>query len=405
MSNALEIIEPQGPHGQFRFDGFDSMVHPKTTEEFYSEYWEQRPFFVRRDAPGYFDSLLTLADVDRYLGTKALHASEIRIVKGGVDKRFEDYSKDGIADAAQMMAAFRTGSMLLLSHMNRHHPPLAELLSRCEAQTHVPMRANAYLSPPGSTGFKLHWDTHDVLVLQISGAKKWHIYDNPLPLPHEEQMSELKHWVGQANKIDEIAMRPGSVLFLPRGYVHGAEAEDEHSLHITFGLRSLTVADIVLREFRRASLEDEDMRKVARLGDYADPTSAERARQALRRVIESMDLQGAIDEVHKSFIRSRQPPRLGALLEITGQSAIDHATELRLREDALYKVFKNADGISLAVDGTVLNFPGGIETAIDYVVEHKRFTPGSLPGLEHESKLLFSRSMLDCRLVERAQAA
>ena len=32
-------------------------------------------------------------------------------------------------------------------------------------------------------GFKAHFDTHDVFVLQIEGCKRWTLYDTPIELP------------------------------------------------------------------------------------------------------------------------------------------------------------------------------------------------------------------------------
>lgn len=402
MCESIEIIEAQSDGGRFEFQSFESLIAPKSRDDFFENYWETRPYLVSRNIPGFFDSVLRLADVDEYLGTRAFHRPDIRLVRRGKDRNFDDYSKDGIADRAKVLREFRDGTMLLFSHLNRHHLPLAELLSRCEAQIHVPMRSNVYLSPPNSQGFKLHWDTHDVLVTQISGSKKWHIYDSPFELPHEDHKRDLQAWIGKAKKLAEVVLHPGSVLFLPRGFIHGAESEHDHSLHITFGLRSLTVADIVLGEFRRRSLLDLEMRKVALLDDFADEDKLERARATFRRVVGEMDLEDAANDVYKSFIRSRQPPARGALLDVTHGRELDHDKPLRLRGDALFQTFSSGDTISLAVDGVVVKLPAGVQQAIDYVVEQRDFTPRALPGLEHESRLILARTLLDCRLVEHA---
>jgi ribosomal protein L16 Arg81 hydroxylase len=401
MAEPIEIMEADGARRPV-FESFDSLIHPKSRDEFFGQHWETKPFVLKRNIPGFFDEVLALADVDLYLGTRAFHEPDIRIVKNGKDSKFDDYAKGGIADRAKVMQQFRDGAMLVLSHMNRHHLPLAELLSRCEAQTHVPMRSNVYLSPPNSRGFKLHWDTHDVLILQISGSKRWHLYDSPFDLPHEDQKRRLKKRIDEANKLTEVVLEPGSVLFLPRGFVHGAESENEHSLHITIGLRSLTIGDVILRAFRRDSLLDPEMRKIALLDDFSDEARQQHARTVLRRVIENMDIEAAANDVYRSFIRSRQPPVRGALMDTIKDAGIGHEERMRVRADALFQTFRNEDGLSLAVDGVVVKFPSGVEEAIDYVRTRKEFTPGSLPGLEHESKLILARALLECRLVELA---
>ena len=114
-----------------------------------------------------------------------------------------------------------------------------------------------------------------------------------------------------------------------------------------------------------------------------------------------MDMGAALDDLYKSFIRSRQPPARGALLDALSVSELDHATPLRLRSGVLYQVFRESDGISLAVDGTALNLPAGIEDAIERIVTGDVFVPEELPGLEYESRLILSRKMLSARFVEK----
>ena len=400
MPDPIETIDAQDAQPA-RFESFDDLIRPKSRDEFLGSYWETKPFFVRRDAAGFFDDLLKLSDMDLYLGTRAFHESDIRIVRNGKDHKFGDYAKGGVADRDKVMRLFRDGAMLVLAHMNRHHLPLAERIAGWEAQTHIPLRSNVYLSPPNSRGFKLHWDTHDVLVLQISGTKTWHIHDDPFDLPHEDQKRQLRKRMGEARKLGEVRLRPGSVLFLPRGHVHGAESGDDHSLHITIGLRSLSVGDVVLRAFRRESLLDPEMREIALLDDFSDEAARRRAKAVLARVLEKLDIEAAANEVYKSFIRSRQPPARGMLASAIEDVEIRHDDRMRVRPGALFQTFPGGNGISLAVDGTVVELPSGVERALDYIRGSEAFTPSALPGLEHESKVILAKALLRSRLVER----
>lgn len=389
----LEIIHDAGSDAPRSFNGFADLVAPVGAETFFERYWEQQPLFIKRARPGYFDALLSLEDMDRYLGTRIFHEPDIRVIKQGKDKPFKQYAKDGVADRHQLLQAYTLGWMLLFSHLGRHHLPLADAVSRCEAELHLPFRANVYLSPPNSQGFKLHWDTHDVLVLQVAGAKTWHIYDNPLELPHEDQQKLLPELVKQATKIAEVTLEAGDVLFLPRGFIHGAEAGDANSLHITVGMRSLTMGDIALREFRRASLANPEMRRVALHQDYQSPEKQQQVRQLIHDLIDSMNLEGALEDVYCSFIKSRQPPAAGRLLALSRSVELDHASELRLRPGALFELFEKTDKVNLAVDGRVLELPKGVTPAIRFMGEQPRFSAAQLPGLEYESRLILARKL------------
>lgn len=382
------------------FPDFDSLVAPLGSTMFFQRYWEQRAFHIRRDCPGYFDALLSLRDMDACLGTTTFHEPDLRVVKQGKDRPFKEYAKDGVADRAALLQAFASGWLLLFCHLGRHHAPLGEAIARCEAQLHLPLRANVYLSPPDSQGFKLHWDTHDVLVLQIDGEKTWHIYDNPIELPHEEQLKLLPALAPNANKLAEVTLRPGDVLFLPRGYVHAATAGSTHSLHITVGLRSLTVGDVALRECRRRSLGHAPLARMALHRDYQDPARLHAVRQLIHEVIDQLDMDAALDEVYCSFIRSRQPAASGRLLALTRPGTLDHDSALRLRSGALFEMFEQADAVTLAVDGRVLTLPAGVAPAIRFIEQAARFCAGQLPGLEYESRLLLTQTLHAQGLVE-----
>lgn len=384
------------------FTEFDSLIAPLGADAFFARYWERRAFHIQRGRPGYFDQLLSLRDVDACLGSHTFHEPELRVVRQGKDKPFKDYARDGVADRAALLEAFASGWLLLFCHLGRHHAPLGEAIARCEAELQLPLRANVYLSPPASQGFKLHWDTHDVLVLQIDGEKTWHIHDSPIELPHEEQLKQLPALAPKAGKLAEVTLRPGDVLFLPRGYVHAAEARDTHSLHITVGLRSLTVGDIALRAFRADSLGNEALRRVARHRDYQSPESRQQVRSLIHAVIDQLDLDATLDEVHRSFIRSRQPAAPGRLLALTQPGRLNHDSPLRMRSGALFEVFEQADALQLAVNGKVLNLPLGAAPAIRFIEQAQRFCAAQLPELEYESRLLLIRTLHAQGVLEEA---
>jgi bifunctional lysine-specific demethylase and histidyl-hydroxylase MINA len=403
MQQAIDIISASNTAPQ-RFQQFSDLLAPLSTQRFFDDHWERRPFCIKRERPGYFNPLLSLGDMDHYLGTRTFHEPDIRVVKAGQDKPFAEYARDGVADRHQLLHAYTQGSTLLFSHMNRHHLPLAGLVTACEAELHLPFRANVYLSPANAQGFKLHWDTHDVLVLQIDGKKTWEIYDNPLELPHEDQKKEFKNWVQHATKIAEITLEAGDVLFLPRGFIHGARTADEHSMHITLGMRSLTIGDIVMREFNRVSLNHIEMRKVALHRDYQSAERQLHARAVMHQVIDQLDLQGAIDEVYCSFIRSRQPVRPGGLLQLAKSSEVEHDTALRVRSGALYQLFDKDEKLRLAIEGKTLEFPVGVRKVIAFMTEQESFSANDLPGMEHESRLILVRKLYAAGLIERLAA-
>ena len=106
------------------------------------------------------------------------------------------------------------------------------------------MQANAYLTPAGAAGLAPHHDTHDVFVLQVAGAKHWAVRAPVVDTPLPRHVSD--HDVAAAQPVlFEDEMRPGDVLYLPRGYVHSAAAQQGVSLHLTIGILATTVHDVL----------------------------------------------------------------------------------------------------------------------------------------------------------------
>jgi 50S ribosomal protein L16 3-hydroxylase len=100
----------------------------------------------------------------------------------------------------------------------------------------------------------MHFDDHEVIVVQLAGRKRWTIAQNTTvvnPLHNAGRALE-----GEAGRYADgppppdlrrgkaVALRPGSVLFLPRGYWHQTIAQ-ERSISLTFGFRTPSWLDLL----------------------------------------------------------------------------------------------------------------------------------------------------------------
>jgi ribosomal protein L16 Arg81 hydroxylase len=105
-----------------------------------------------------------------------------------------------------------------------------------------PVQANAYLSPANSRGFDLHYDTHDVFILQVEGIKEWEFRDAGAALPAaDEQHRNNANWISSLNLpiMWRQVLEPGDCVYIPRGYAHQAWTQNSHSLHMTIGVRPI----------------------------------------------------------------------------------------------------------------------------------------------------------------------
>lgn len=201
-----------------------------------------------------YAGLLSIADLDAFLRTDAARHPRVTMADGGRQGSAaippDEYlqTEGSRIDLPRLLARHDAGGSLVVSQFHEFHAPLAQLCRGLEKVFLHPVQANIYLTPPGAQGFRVHFDTHDVLVMQVSGAKSWRVWDDiPLPLP-----SRATPWANKqspAGVPHALTLSPGDALYLPRGVMHEAAAQtgDAPSLHITLGFLEASIADM-LRE-------------------------------------------------------------------------------------------------------------------------------------------------------------
>ena len=143
-----------------------------------------------------------------------------------------------------MLALFDDGHTVVLQGLHRVWEPLIDFAAALTTDLGHPVQVNAYVTPPSSQGFSAHYDVHDVFVLQVAGEKRWRIHEPVLrdPLrtePWNDRRDEVAARAAEAPVIDEV-LRPGDALYLPRGYLHAAEALGGTSCHLTLGVHPVT---------------------------------------------------------------------------------------------------------------------------------------------------------------------
>ena len=99
-----------------------------------------------------------------------------------------------------------------------------------------------YLTPRASRAVPAHSDDQDVLILQLAGEKEWTVYGSPIELPYSHEQLGKGMAVDRASlgePLLQTVLKPGGVLYLPRGFVHEARANEAgSSLHITLTVQT-----------------------------------------------------------------------------------------------------------------------------------------------------------------------
>ncbi|MCO8303639.1 cupin domain-containing protein [Streptomyces sp. RKCA744] len=145
---------------------------------------------------------------------------------------------------AELHARLQEGASLALDSVDELHPPIARLAEAIERDLRTRVQANLYASWTSTEGFGVHWDDHDTVIVQLDGAKRWRIYGTTRPFPLYCDIEDP----GEAptEPIADLVLRPGDVLYVPRGVWHAVSADQGvRSLHVTCGLQTHTATDLM----------------------------------------------------------------------------------------------------------------------------------------------------------------
>ncbi len=199
--------------------------------------------------PARYAALLSVAELDAFLATDAARIPRLSMADGGrpgsAAVPAEHYTReDGRADLPRLFAAFDSGATLVVSQFHEMHPPLARFCRGLEQVFLHAVQANIYLTPPGAQGFRTHYDTHDVLVLQVEGRKAWRIYPGQ-PVPQPTRRTPWPGGIAPTGEAETLVMQPGDALYVPRGVMHDAMAQEGASLHVTVGLLEPSFAAVL----------------------------------------------------------------------------------------------------------------------------------------------------------------
>ena len=371
-------------------------LEPVGLEEFLAEHWDRRPLVLPRGEEGRFDAILSRDDVERLACETGLRAPAFRLVKDGEQLPVRDYTEDvpwrpssfsKLAMPGRVAEEFERGATLVLQALHLHWRPAALYCRALEQALGCPVQANAYYTPSAAQGFSVHHDTHDVLVLQVAGTKRWRYFEpvHELPLKKQRWSAELGD---PGEPVEETVLEPGDTMYLPRGWQHDAETSDADSLHLTIGIHPLTRMD-ALRAALNSCADDVEFRRAlapdgALPDDLVDRLAARLAPEDVAR------------RARRRFVRSRRPildsqlSQLGALDELTVDDPLER------RETVIADLDLEGPGAVLHFEGKEVVFPPAARDAVAAIfAADGPFSAAELPGpLDEAGRLVLVRRLV-----------
>ncbi|MEU4640962.1 cupin domain-containing protein [Micromonospora sp. NPDC023814] len=411
-------IVPPGGHGRPAVPSAPTTALTRCVSvepaKFAAAHWGHTPLLSRADElpnPAGFADLLSPADADELLSRRGLRTPFLRIAKDGQLVPAARFTGGGGAGAEigdqvldeRVLELYAGGATLVLQGLHRTWPALIDFARDLGVAVGQPLQVNAYLTPAGNQGFATHYDTHDVFVLQVDGRKHWRIHPPVLPDPLEKQT-----WGGRADEVAatadgppalDVVLGPGDALYLPRGWLHSAQAQESSSLHLTVGVRALTRYALV-EELIALAAEDQRLRATLPFGtDVADPDAIEpeltETVEALRDWLLRADPAAVAARLRQRAWPAARPAPIRPLVQAAALAALDVDTPLAPRPGLRWQLAPQGDRVALRLFDRTITLPASCAPAVRALLTGEATRVGDLPGLDDDAdRVTLARRLL-----------
>ena len=162
-------------------------------------------------------------------------------------------------DVNKVQSWVSKGASIILNEIEQINSELINTVNQLQNITKGRCQGNLYFSMESNQAFGPHCDEHDVFAIHFEGEKVWNIYENieKNPINHPLFKYNADERIKRAGKlINQVTLKPGDLLYLPRGQYHDALASKNGSIHIAFGLTYFKPIDLMSVIWEKLILND-----------------------------------------------------------------------------------------------------------------------------------------------------
>lgn len=373
------------------------LIEALGSETFFNSFWEKKPF----SAPfcsSFVGDLNAIAIEQLIASVGVPDRNWIQLVRDGKGFTHNAFTNsEGFVDLLAIRQAFEEGYTVQLSKIQIRHAQVGQLCREFEGtcidqkiDLTRPIGSHLYITPPHRRGLLPHYDDHNVLVLQLAGVKHWRLYSAPSK-PIARQIGEVREEC-LPPLTDEIELRAGHVLYVPRGCYHEASTGAEQSTHLTLDIYTLTLFDLL----------QEALRRLPSLGasvphGFSEIETGALVKEQIAPSLAHLDFSAALTAIRREFVSNLYPlpsGGLSSLVKPTINSMLHH------RSGVLPRVRYQKEGV-------ILNFIGGSITAdllaadlLNFVASNTVFSVSAIPLGPDSEKLEFAYTLVDAGLAE-----
>jgi JmjC domain len=381
-----------------------SLLAPVSLKQFADVFWGREPLHIARESSGFYDGLISLAEVERYFSLGELfNRHSVQTVSGrwgggnGPPQTLGDVNDrllHGDSLRLRRMECFLDPSA-----------PIVALARQMESTLQHPLNSlSCYITPVGAVGLGPHHDETEIFTLQIEGTKRWQLFQR---VASTEPAMYERTALGAPSV--ELTLAAGDMLYVPNGWVHDV-VNDDASFSITMvfdPFRWSTLLDVLRDRLTGSAPWIETLPIGVALGGGEAGFRQQIARciDALRDELDAFEDTMLVDALASRFLTRMTLPPGHAVRDTLRPARLTPATLVRRRPGVAYHLARHDDVVALMVPGgQVIRAPRQAEPALrDMLAREQPFRAADAEStLDTVTTMWLVRLMIGAGLLELA---
>lgn len=370
-----------------RIESFADLIAPIDEDTFFAEYHDRKPLHIKAPAEDKLDDVMNWDTLTAILNMTAIWSPHsLKLVLDTNHIPPEQYCRQAVdrngqqslqPDADLVKKWLQRGASIVANNIDTLTPGLISAANALERRLRGKVQSNLYCSWDQHQAFPAHFDTHEVFALHVAGEKVWRIFEgrieNPIANETFKTVEDDFHEKNRGEVAEEVTLRPGDVLYIPRGQYHDALASSEGCIHLSFGVTHIIGFDVMTILFEQA-LTDPAFRQNIPL-----PEKGDEARQAwLDNLVDRLAETGRSEAFRKSIEPMREAFRYHrGGLDLPGDGLRDSGDWFRVTAKDFKVARQNGKALLEGAKGSV-PIPETVIDPVSWIVQQDEFSSGDL---------------------------
>lgn len=356
-------------------NSYDALANLVAEPETFYRRRPQVPTLHRNPSPNWLNTLTPEA-CDQIVTDRGVRFPFVQVARDGGPITTARYAWDrghssyGLRDeirASAVQQLVRDGATVIFNGLARTWEPVRTICRGLSQELGTPVSASAFLTPNQSQGFRHHHDTEDVFLAQMAGSKTWELYEPLIEAPlggiHDwppKQLPTAELQTLQTREPDyKFELKPGDILYFPRGWIHNGYCQESASLHVTFGLGDTSryrLARHIMNELAHHPTLRSDMHTRPSPAHEHLVDAIQEVRQTLINALQELDIQPAIDSYRREILKGYEGPRVTAVSWLFSQQA-ELPERVRADLTGVISITNDSDSTILELPDRVVSLP------------------------------------------------